>query len=120
MSLTTLARRMFRRALQPRAAQPRRSTTRLSLTMLEDRSVPYAISGTVFYDTNADGIQNNNESTAPGVMVSMMGPVSASGSTDNFGHFVFVEVPAGNYSVMFTAHRVAHRGRKRRSAGRPS
>lgn len=105
MSLTDLARRMFRKAAtQPRSTKPRNST-RLTLTALEDRSVPAAITGTVFYDTNADGIQNNNEMTAPGVVVSYTpeGGSPVTGTTDNFGHYTFTEIAPGNYTVAFTA-----------------
>ena len=36
---------------------------RLSVTTLEDRTVPYAISGSVFYDANSDGMQDAVENT---------------------------------------------------------
>src|SRR5438128_489690 len=105
MSLTDLARRMFRRPTrQACLAKPRRSA-RLMVTTLEDRSVPAAISGTVFFDTNADGIQDNNESTAPGVTVRLDNHVdpTVTGTTDNFGHYAFVDLSTGYYVVSFTA-----------------
>ena len=75
------------------------------LTPLEDRSVPAAISGLAFFDTNADGIQNNNESTAPGITVTITpeGGSPVTGTTDEFGHYAFTEIAPGNYTVAFTA-----------------
>src|SRR6185312_3145099 len=61
----------------PRVAK-RRPTSQLSVTTLEDRSVPALISGTAFYDTNADGIQEEGENPAPGVLVGL----TANGSPD--------------------------------------
>ena len=75
------------------------------MTQLEDRSVPAAITGTVFYDTNADGIQNNNESTAPGITVTITpeGGSPVTGTTDDFGHYSFTGIAPGSYTVGFTA-----------------
>lgn len=102
MSLKDLSRRLFRRAVTP---PQRRNTASLMVNQLEDRCVPAAISGLVFYDTNADGIQNNNESTAPGVAVSCtpMGGSPVSGTTDSLGWYGFLELASGSYTVAFTA-----------------
>ncbi len=75
------------------------------LTALEDRSVPAAISGLAFFDTNADGIQNNNESTAPGITVTITpdGGSPVTGTTDDSGHYAFTDMAPGSYTVAFTA-----------------
>lgn len=75
------------------------------VTRLEDRCVPAAISGLVFFDTNADGIQNNNESTAPGLAVSCTpaGGSPASATTNSLGWYGFSEVANNSYTVAFTA-----------------
>ena len=73
--------------------------------MLEVRTVPAAISGLVFNDTNADGIQNNNESSMFGVTVTLNsdGTSPLTTITDNFVTYSFLGVAPGNYSVAFTA-----------------
>ena len=42
---------------------------RLNLAALEDRSMLAAITGLVFFDNNADGIQNQAEANASGIAV---------------------------------------------------
>lgn len=59
----------------------------------------------VWLDTNRDGIQNNNENGIQGVTVklwSMPGPVYlGSRTTDFLGHYLFKDIPAGNYYLEF-------------------
>ena len=101
---TDLARRMFRRAAtQPRSTKPRRST-RLAITALEDRSMLAAITGLVFFDNNADGIQNQAEANASGIAVTLTPMTGSPTSTSTVnGSYAFSGLASGSYTVAFTA-----------------
>jgi len=62
------------------------------------------ISGVVFNDLNGDGLQQPSEAGISGVSVSLndlSGELSNT-TTDGSGHYVFVSVSAGNYTVVET------------------
>ncbi|MBV9124325.1 MAG: carboxypeptidase regulatory-like domain-containing protein [Planctomycetes bacterium] len=61
-----------------------------------------SLAGTVFKDTNRDGVQDNGELGFSGVMLTLTdssGKVVATTSTDSNGQFIFKDVPAGSYSL---------------------
>lgn len=67
---------------------------------------PDTISGTVFVDSNQDGVQDDGESGLPGVTVTMTdangntyGPIT----TDSNGNYSFSYLAPGTYTVNFTA-----------------
>lgn len=60
----------------------------------------------VWNDVNNNGVQDNNEAGVPGVTVTLYGPdgttVIAATTTDEFGYYVFNNLPAGDYVVGFS------------------
>ena len=58
------------------------------------------ISGTIVVDADGDGI-GDTEFAVPGAFVSLklIGPTVRFGQTTNFGNFIFVDVPPGEYTV---------------------
>ncbi|MEY3239112.1 MAG: hypothetical protein RIR11_550 [Bacteroidota bacterium] len=62
------------------------------------------ITGQKYIDTNCDGTQNNGETGAQGWTFQLKNPATgaiiASAVSDNFGFYVFQDVPPGNYTVM--------------------
>lgn len=63
------------------------------------------VSGTVFNDTNQDGLQNPGEPGIPGVTVCLRttsGEIAACTTTDANGDYTFPDVPPGNYVVGVT------------------
>lgn len=64
----------------------------------------FAIGDRIWHDDNADGIQDGGEDSFPGVDVSLLDPdgaVSASSRSDSTGHYLFDDLPAGDYRVRF-------------------
>jgi SdrD B-like domain len=56
-----------------------------------------SVSGTVFTDTNHNGVQDSGETGIPGVTVT--GPNGQTTTTDSSGSFTFTNVPAGTYTI---------------------
>jgi len=67
-------------------------------------SEAYSLSGTVFTDTNHDGVQDNSEQGYPNatVTVSQNNQTVASTTTDNNGAYSFPSIESGIYSVVVT------------------
>jgi hypothetical protein len=69
------------------------------------RSVPpvvpaTTVSGTVFEDTNHDGIRETGEGGVAGATVRLSnGTTTLTTTTDSSGHYQFSNVPSGNYTV---------------------
>jgi len=78
---------------------------RLEVEALEHRALPAInasgfVSGFVFLDTNADGIQEINEPRLPGVIVNLSNSsVHMTTSTDSAGRFSFRSVLPGTYTL---------------------
>ncbi len=63
------------------------------------------VSGTVWNDTNSNGVQGAGEPGIAGVTVNLVnaaGKVVATTTTDSNGNYTFFDVPAGNYTVVVT------------------
>ena len=63
-----------------------------------------SIGDTVWYDTNANGIQDHGETGVPGITVTLMdtnGTQIATTTTDSSGQYLFTEVMPGGYQVQF-------------------
>ncbi|MBI3193807.1 MAG: S8 family serine peptidase, partial [Ignavibacteriae bacterium] len=58
-----------------------------------------SISGTLFQDYNADGIQDSNETGLANRKIKMTGPTSASVFTDSNGNYSFTNLSAGIYAI---------------------
>lgn len=67
-------------------------------------SEAYSLSGTVFTDSNRDGVQDNGEQGYPNatVTVSQNNQTIASTTTDNNGDYSFPSIESGIYSVAVT------------------
>ncbi len=78
---------------------------KLRFEQMEDRTVPAAIGGSVFYDVNNNGSWNAPEAGAAGVSVSLSqasgSPLSA--TTDAYGAFAFPGLNSGSYMATFSA-----------------
>ncbi len=68
---------------------------------------PASVSGIVFHDTNRDGVRDANELGLAGSTVKLVsnhpanaGQVMATTTTDNFGAYIFSNVPSGDRSVV--------------------
>jgi hypothetical protein len=97
-------------AIRARLAAPFRDApeaTRpvLGVEVMEDRSVPSTVSGTVWFDANNNGIQDTGEGAAAGVGITLSpmsgSPVSTNSNAD--GSFSFAGVGSGSYSVAVSA-----------------
>jgi|GEM_PF-2497044 len=100
MSFADLARRTFRRAVASRTVSAR-NKVKLAVILLEDRTVPATIEGTIFYDANANEIQDSGEGFAEGIGV-MLSPFDGSSmfaTTDANGHYAFTGVSPGSYGI---------------------
>ena len=67
---------------------------------------PATIGDFVWVDIDGDGFQDENEPGISGVTVTLKdsdGNVIASTTTDSNGNYLFEEVPAGSYTVVFTS-----------------
>lgn len=64
----------------------------------------YAIGDIVWIDSDADGVQGEDEEPLPGVTVELVvdGGVVQTTTTDDNGRYVFDNLPAGTYQVRFT------------------
>ena len=102
-SFADLARRTFRRAAKGQTDSTR-NKAKLAVTLLEDRSVPATVAGTIFYDGNGDRTQDAGENyvVGIGVLLSGFGGSSQTAMTDSFGHYVFSNVSPGSYAVIVT------------------
>ncbi|HXD88250.1 MAG TPA: SdrD B-like domain-containing protein [Urbifossiella sp.] len=102
-SFADLARRRFRRATKSQMDSAR-NKAKLAVTLLEDRTVPATVEGTIFYDGNGDGAQDGGENYAVGIGVLLSGADGSSqtGTTDSLGHYVFSDVSPGSYTVIVT------------------
>ncbi|HXD88518.1 MAG TPA: SdrD B-like domain-containing protein, partial [Urbifossiella sp.] len=100
MSFADLARRTFRRAVSSSTVSAR-NKAKLAVTLLEDRAVPATVEGTIFYDANANEIQDSGEGFAEGigVMLSPLGGSSMFATTDVNGHYAFTGVSPGSYGI---------------------
>src|SRR6185437_7623032 len=103
MSFADLARRTFRRAVSSRPVSTR-NRAKLAVTLLEDRTVPATIEGTVFYDTNANSTQDSGEGFAEGVEVTLTpaGGTAVNTTTNADGHYAFTGLTPGSYTVSAT------------------
>ncbi|MEZ4675057.1 MAG: SdrD B-like domain-containing protein [Caldilineaceae bacterium] len=66
---------------------------------------PASIGDTVWYDADADGIQDPEESGVPGISVTLYradGTIVATTRTDADGHYEFINLPPGDYFLEFT------------------
>ena len=74
---------------------------------IEGLFVPGALSGHIFTDQNADGIQESGDTNLAGVTVTLLNSAGASTGTtavtDANGFYQFSNLVAGTYSVAFTA-----------------
>ena len=74
---------------------------------IEGLFVPGALSGHIFTDQNADGIQESGDTNLAGVTVTLLNSAGASTGTtavtDANGFYQFSNLIAGTYSVAFTA-----------------
>jgi hypothetical protein len=61
-----------------------------------------AIGDTVWFDWDQDGIQDPGEIGVGGVAVALSGADSGNTSTDADGHYLYTELPTGNYQVQIT------------------
>ena len=63
------------------------------------------VQGLVWLDADGDGVRSSGEAGYPGpVTVQLLGAggaVAATTTTDSTGHYTFLNVPAGTYSVQF-------------------
>jgi len=102
-SFADLARRTFRRATKSQMDSAR-NKTKLAVTLLEDRTVPATVEGTIFYDGNGDGTQDGGENYAEGIGVLLSGADGSSqtGTTDSLGHYAFSGVSPASYTVIVT------------------
>ena len=67
---------------------------------------PATIGDRVWADIDGDGVQDEGEPGIPGVTVTLKdsdGNVVASTTTDNNGNYLFEDIPAGSYTVVFTS-----------------
>ena len=67
---------------------------------------PASLGDTVWLDANSNGIQDAGEAGVDGVVVVLLsdtGVALATTTTDAAGNYVFSDLPAGDYSVEFTA-----------------
>ncbi len=99
-SFADLARRTFRRATKSQMDSAR-NKTKLAVTLLEDRTVPATVEGTIFYDANSNEIQDSGEGFAEGIGV-MLSPFDGSSmfaTTDANGHYAFTGVSPGSYGI---------------------
>jgi len=81
------------RPVRPRRARPRKLP---QLEVLEDRSVPATISGTVYYDANHDGLLDNGETGLGSIIVNLLksdGTPIAQTTTDGNGNYQFSQDP---------------------------
>ncbi len=66
-----------------------------------------SLGDTVWYDTNKNGVLDNGESGAKGVTVKLINPVNgavlATTTTDANGNYLFDNLDAGDYQVMFVS-----------------
>ena len=69
-------------------------------------AAPATIGDRVWADLDKDGVQDEGEPGIPGVTVTLKdsdGNVIASTTTDNNGNYLFEDIPAGSYTVVFTS-----------------
>ncbi|MFQ8433934.1 SdrD B-like domain-containing protein, partial [Amaricoccus sp. W119] len=74
--------------------------------LVETDSGDASIGDTVWYDTNGDGLLNNGESGAEGMLVGLLdstGNVVLNTTTNAAGGYIFEDLDAGVYAVRFTA-----------------
>jgi len=71
----------------------------LALHLGDNVAQPGSISGTKFFDQNANGTWDTGEPGLEGWTIDLKGPVSASATTDGSGHFSFPNLPLGQYRV---------------------
>lgn len=64
----------------------------------------YAVGDVVWIDADKDGAQGDDEQVLPGVTVELLqdGEVIGKTRTDEYGRYLFDELPAGEYQVRFT------------------
>jgi Mg-chelatase subunit ChlD len=62
----------------------------------------YTISGTVFIDTNGNGIQNTGEGLYAGATIALSGDASATTTSNGSGNYSFSNLSPGNYTVTIT------------------
>jgi len=68
-------------------------------------ALPASIGDTVWYDADADGVQDDDESGVPGVLVTLYqadGTSVATTHTDVDGHYEFTNLSPGDYYLEFT------------------
>ncbi len=78
---------------------------KLSLTNEDNITQTYRIDGTVWEDTNKNGMRDSNEPNLSGISVKLInsssGAVEKTSSTDNNGNYSFGGISNGSYSVIF-------------------
>ena len=63
---------------------------------------PVNIVGTVFIDTNGNGVQDIGEVGYPGATINLSGAGTGSTSSGTLGDYAFTDNPVGNYTVTLT------------------
>jgi hypothetical protein len=74
-----------------------------SIALFPVRSVVGSLSGFVFVDTDGSGEQEQDEPVVPGLTVSLGEGLER--TTDDGGRFLFMNVPAGDYSLTIASER---------------
>src|SRR4051794_13055320 len=101
MDWLTRSLRALRGATSPGARSSRNARVRLGIDRLEDRNVPAAagvVSGGVFFDNNANAVQDDVDFDMPGVTVTLTGTsqlgnaVNVTTDTDSSGAFTFYKL----------------------------
>lgn len=84
----------------PHSPTPR---VRLNLEVVEDRSVPATLVGTLWCDTDSNGIQDVGEAAVEGVVVTLTLPdaTTTTATTDAAGNYSFSALDPGSYTIQF-------------------
>jgi hypothetical protein len=79
-----------------------RTPSRLSVQRLEAREVPAIVSGSVYVDTNNNGIRDCGEAGIPNVTIKLIPECGCTRTTttDSNGDYAFYCVPSGHYKLV--------------------